>query len=181
MTVPVKELMASSRTSLARRSRWLVGSSSSRKLAGLTRILRQRVAVALAAGEDAEGLEDVVAGEEEAAEEAAQFGLRHFWRDAADVGEHLSAGVEDFVLVLREVFGKDVVAELQGAAGGSVLPGKQADEGGLAGSVDADQRDAVAAIDGEADVVEDFLRAVALCRGRRLRRRCGLRAAAAGR
>ncbi len=115
------------------------------------------VAVALAAGEDAEFLEDVVAGEHEAAEQGAQLDDGNLGGDAGDVVEHLGVGVEDFVLVLREEVGEDVVAFADGAGGGLFLAAEQADEGGLAGAVGADEGDAVAALDREADVFEDAL------------------------
>ena len=64
------------------------------------------VAVALAAGEDAELLEDVVAGEHEAAEERAELDDGDFGGGAGDVVEHAGGGVEDLVLVLREEVGE---------------------------------------------------------------------------
>ena len=79
-----------------------------------------------------------------------------------DVVEHARLGVEDLVLILREILGEHVVAELDRAGGGRFRAGEQLDERGFARAVDADQRHAVAALDGEADVVEDALFAVAL-------------------
>ena len=68
------------------------------------------VAVALAAGEDAEFFEDVVAGEHEAAEEGSQFDYGDFGGGGGDVVEHAGVGVEDFVLVLGEEVNEGVVA-----------------------------------------------------------------------
>ena len=113
------------------------------------------VAVAFAAGEDAEFLEDVVAGEHEAAEEGAEFDDGNFGGGAGDVVEHAGVGVEDFVLVLREEVGEDVVAYADVAGGGRLLLAQQADERGFACAVGADEGDAVAALDGEVDVFED--------------------------
>ncbi len=117
------------------------------------------VAVALAAGEHAEGLEDVVAGEHEAAEEIAERDGVDARVGAGDVFEHARGGVEDLVLVLREVVGDDVVADADFAGGGLFDAGEHAHERGFAGAVDADERDAVAAIDGEGDVFEHALSA----------------------
>jgi len=54
------------------------------------------------------------------------------------------------------------VAELDGAGGGAFLAREHADEGGFAGAVGPDEGDAVAAVDGEADIVEDVFGAVIL-------------------
>ncbi len=69
---------------------------------------------------------------------------------------------------------------LHRAAGRRFVAGEQLDQRRFARAVDAHQRHAVAALDGEAHVAEDLLRAVALCqplrlnhhaaRGRRLRK-----------
>ena len=123
---------------------------------------RQGEAIALAAGEHAELLEDVVAGEEEAAEERTEFLFGHLERGAADVVEHARVGVEHLVLVLREVLADHVVAEFDVAGGGLLHAGEQLDERGFAGAVDAHQRNAVAALDGEARIGEDVLRPIAL-------------------
>ena len=77
--------------------------------------LGQGVAIALAAREHAERLEDIIAGEEKAAEQAAQFGLRDARRGAADVVSMRAFGIEYLVLVLREVFRENVVSELKQA------------------------------------------------------------------
>ena len=59
----------------------------------------------------------------------------------------LCAAVEDLVLVLREEVRQGVVAELDLAGGGRLLPGKHADECRFACAVCADEGDAVAAVD----------------------------------
>ena len=73
---------------------------------------------------------------------------------AGDVVEHDGVGVEHLVLVLRKVVGEDVVAEADAAGGERFELRQHADHRGLARAVGADQRDAVAALDGEAHVVE---------------------------
>ena len=103
-------------------SRWLVGSSSSRKLAGRQQHPGQRVAIAFAAGEHADRLENIVVGEQETAQQAAQLVLLAARRDAADVVEHAGVGVEHLVLVLREVVRRDVVAERELARGDGLAP-----------------------------------------------------------
>ena len=80
------------------------------EVAGRDEHLGHGVAVALTAGENTEFFEDIVAGEHEAAEERAEFDDGDFGRGAADVVEHDGVGVEDFVLVLSEEVGEDVVA-----------------------------------------------------------------------
>ena len=83
-----------------------MGSSSSRKLDGRSSMRGQGVAVALAAGEHADALEDVVAGEQEAAEQGAEFdGWEPWVRRSPMIVEHAGVGVEGFVLILREVIG----------------------------------------------------------------------------
>jgi hypothetical protein len=88
--------------------------------------------------------------------------LGHLERGAADVVQHARVAVEHLVLVLREVLADHVVAQLDVAGGGRFVAGEQLDERGLARAVDADQRHAVAALDGEAHIVEHLLGAVTL-------------------
>jgi len=89
--------MASSSTSLARMSRWLVA----RRAAGSSRArpecAPERNGCARA-GEHAQRLEDVVAGKEKAAEQRAQRGFRNAHRRAADVVEHARFRIEHLVL-----------------------------------------------------------------------------------
>ena len=70
--------------------------------------------------------------------------------------------VEHLVLVLREVFADHVVAQLYLASRGRFVAGEQLDERGFSRAVHADQRHAVAALDGELDVVEHLLLAITL-------------------
>src|SRR5262249_58796665 len=72
----------------------------------------QRVAVTLAAGKHADGLENVVLGEEKATEQAAQLGLRRPRRHGKQIVEHARLRVERFVLVLGKVIHVRVVAQL---------------------------------------------------------------------
>ena len=107
----------------------------------------QRVAVALAAGEHADPLEDVVVGKQEAAEQAAQFGLAGARRRFSKIVEDAGVGIEFLVLILREVVGFDVVAQAVFAVRRRLSAGEQFDQRGLARAVDADQGDAVSALD----------------------------------
>ena len=79
---------------------------------------RQRVAIALAAGQHADPLEHVVFGEQEAARAGC---AARFRRSAATTSpmivEHPRVRIEFLVLILREVIGLDVVAELEFARG----------------------------------------------------------------
>ena len=75
---------------------------------------RQRVAIAFAAGEHANALEHIVLGKQETAQQAAQFGLgaeRH-GRGARQVVEQARLRVKLLVLVLGEVIGFNIVAQL---------------------------------------------------------------------
>ena len=63
--------------------------------------------------------------------------------------------VEDLVLVLGEEVGEDVVALFDGAGGGLFLAAEEANQRGFACSVGSDEGDAVAALDGEVEIVKD--------------------------
>src|SRR5271157_6502329 len=104
---------------------------------------RQGITVALAAREYADGLEDIVFGEQEATQQAAQLGHGFLRRDIRKVVEHSSLGVELLVLVLREIIGLDVVPMMQRASGERLDASQQLNERRFAGAVYADQRDAV--------------------------------------
>jgi len=69
---------------------------------------------------------------------------------------------------LREVFAGHVVAEADGAAGWRFRACEQLDQRRFARAVYADQRDTIAALDGEARIGEDLLCAIALCKPFRL-------------
>ena len=60
-------------------------------------------------------------------------------------------------MILGEEVDEGVVAEPDVAGGGLFLPAEEADEGGFAGAIGPDEGDAVASVDGEADVFEDGL------------------------
>src|ERR1700687_3641300 len=66
---------------------------------------QQRVAVALAAREHADALENVIGGEQEASQKAAQLGLRRARRNLAQIVEDARIRIELLVLVLCEVIG----------------------------------------------------------------------------
>ena len=121
---------------------------------------RQRVAVALAAREHADALEDVVVGKQETAEQGAQARLvaEGRGRDAGEVVEQPRVRIERLVLVLREVVGLHVVPQAEFAGRHRLLAGQQLDERGFARAVHAHQGDAVAAIDDEVHAREDALR-----------------------
>ena len=125
------------------------------------------VAVAFAAGEDAELFEDVVAGEHEAAEEASGVRRRGLWgrrrrcrRACRRWGRGLCTGP-----ARRSRRGR-CGPSLMVPAVGCFLAAEQADEGGFACAVGADEGDAVAALDGEVEVVEDVLLAAGRAWGR---------------
>src|ERR1700674_239196 len=92
---------------------------------------QQRVAIALASGEDADALKHIVARKKKTAEQAAQLGLRGGGREFAKVVEDASFRIELFVLFLREVVGLDVVAQLVFAGAQGLLTGQQFNESGF--------------------------------------------------
>jgi len=53
---------------------------------------QQRVTIALASGEDADTLKDIVSREKETAEQAAQFGLRRGSGEFAEIVEMRASG-----------------------------------------------------------------------------------------
>jgi len=93
------------------------------EVGGVQQHFEQRVAIALSAGEDADALKDIVAREKKTAEQAAQLGLRGGGREFAEVVEDASFRIEFFILVLREIVGLDVVAELVFAGGERLMIG----------------------------------------------------------
>ena len=123
---------------------------------------RQRKAVALAAREHAQRLEDIVAAKQKAAQQRAQLAFRHFDGRAADLVQHARLAVEHLVLVLRKIFADHVVAQLDAARCGRLGLGQQANQRGFARAVDAHQRHAVAALDAETDALEHLLGAIIL-------------------
>ncbi len=77
---------------------------------------RECVTVAFAAREYAERLKGIVAGEEKATQQAAQLGFRDARSGAADIVEHARGRIEHLVLILSEVFGANIMAELEGSS-----------------------------------------------------------------
>src|SRR5580704_11193964 len=118
---------------------------------------QQGVASALAAGKNADLFENVFVGKEKTTEQAAQFGLGGARRGFAEIVKDAGGLVEFFVLILREVVGLDVVAEAKLAGGERLGASQQLDQRGFARAVHAHQRDAVAALDHEADVFKNPL------------------------
>src|ERR1035437_3828126 len=78
---------------------------------------------------------------------AAQLGIGGPRSDGGQIVDHASALVEFLVLVLREIVGLGVVAEDVFSRRHRLGAGQNLDHGGLAGAVDAHQRQAVAALD----------------------------------
>ena len=79
----------------------------------------------------------------------------------AEIVEDGRFGIQHLVLILREIIGLDVVAEDVFAGGHRLFAREKLDQRGFARAVDADQRDAVAALDVESRAGENVLRAVA--------------------
>src|ERR1700677_2407685 len=82
------------------------------EVGGVQQHFQERIAITLASRQDADALENIVARKKETAEQAAQLGLRGGRREFSKIIEDASVGIEFFVLVLREIIGFDVVAEL---------------------------------------------------------------------
>src|SRR5579859_1738181 len=122
----------------------------------------QGVAIALTAGEHADGLEYIVFRKEKAAEQAAQLSLGGARRSLKQIIEHAGVGVERLVLVLGEVVNVRIVTQAQFACSRLLRAGQQLNQRGLARAVHAHQRNAVAALDYEIYLGEDVLKAVAL-------------------
>jgi hypothetical protein len=109
-------------------------------------------------------LVDVVAREEEAAEDVANH-RDHLHRRAGGQGlVHRRRRVHPCRLVLREVLHDDVVAERALAGVGRLLAGQHPHQGRLAGAVGSDERDAIAALDVQVEIVEDGQAVVGLAR-----------------
>ncbi len=127
------------------------------EVGGVQQHLEQRVAVALASGKNADALEHIVSGKKKTAEQAAQLGLRGGCREFSKVVEDASFRIEFFVLILREIVGLDVVAQLVFAGGERLLAGQQFNQSGLSCSVDSHQRDALTALDHEIYFLENLV------------------------
>ena len=117
---------------------------------------------ALAAGQHTGLLVDVVARKQEAAQDVPDC-RHHVHRRAAR--ERLVDGqhrVEARRLVLREVLGHDLVAQMPFSAVGRLFSREHAHQRRLAGAVGADKRNPIAALDVQRQVVEDGERPVRL-------------------
>ena len=119
--------------------------------------LREGEAGALAAGEDAHTLLDVVAVEEEGAEQPALLGGGPAAGDGVHLGHDGVRLVELLELVLGVVGHRDVLAELDLAGVGLELAVDELHERGLAGAVGADERHVVAAVELEVDALVDVV------------------------
>ena len=118
-----------------------------------------------AAGEDGDGLEDVVFAEEEGAEDGAGllFGeLVFVGAQLHHVFEDRGVGVQVIETVLGEVTGDDVAAEFARAALDGDDAGEDFEERGFAGAVGSDEDDALAALGGEVEVFVNDVVAVGL-------------------
>ena len=84
---------------------------------------REHTAHLFAAGEDVDGLEHIVAGEQHPAEEAAEVDIVLLGRVLADpVDEGFGMAVEILAVVLREIAGGDGLAPLTEPSSGSSSP-----------------------------------------------------------
>ncbi len=115
---------------------------------------REPEALALAAAEPVERLLDLVAGEEEAAEQRARL-VRCQPRALARGLDHRARPAElELLAVLGEVADHHVVPGLQPALGERRLARERADQGGLAGAVGSDERDVLAALEPQLGLVQ---------------------------
>ena len=89
---------------------------------------KKSIAPALTAREHADALEDVIGLKQEAAQQAAQFGLRRTRRNLLEVVKNARVGIEFFVLILREIVGLDVVSQFVFARAQRFRSRKQLDE-----------------------------------------------------
>src|SRR5579862_277351 len=118
---------------------------------------QQGIASTLTAGENADLLEDIVFGKQETSQQAAKLGLAATGRGIAEIIDQACVGLELLVLILREVVGLNVVPKAEFAMRCRLGAREKLDQRGPAGSVDADQRYAVSALNHETDIAEDFL------------------------
>src|SRR5271155_5307674 len=96
---------------------------------------QQRIAIALAAGEYADALENILAGKQEATQQAAKLSFAGLRRNPAQVIQNARILVELLVLILGEIVGLNVVAQLVFSLGEVFFVGQQLDERGLAGAI----------------------------------------------
>ena len=119
--------------------------------------LGQRKARSLAAGEHAHVLVDVVAVEEEGAQEAALLGHGPLRGHRVDLLQHRIGLPHALELVLGVVSHAHVQAQLYGTRRGSLLAEQDLEQRGLARAVGAHERHAVAAIEREVHARVDGL------------------------
>ncbi len=139
------------------------------KVCGRHQHLGQGIPVALTAGQHTEALEYIIPGEHEAAQQGPQRHGIHPRVRPRDVVKHLRFRLKDLVLILGEVICHHVVAKFDRSACGLFQAGEHAKQGRLASTVHPDERNAIAAIDSELDVVQHALGAavrgrVVLCK-----------------
>ena len=113
----------------------------------------------LAAREDLDLLVDVLAAEEEGAQDIAQAGADVAHGHAVERIVDREIAVHQVVLILGIVADIDIGAQTDGALGGRKLPDEHAGHGRLALAVASHQRNLVALLDGEVGAAEDMLRA----------------------
>ena len=165
---PAKLATASSSARSVSTSRSFVGSSSKQHVRAAAQQLGQVDAVPLAAGEDADFLLLVGAGEVEPRDVGPRVHLAaaHFERVVA-AGDFLVHGVvgHEVVAALIDVAELDRRADLQLAVVRLLLAHEHAEQRRLAGAVGADDADDAAGRQAEVHVLEDQRGRRTLCRG----------------
>src|SRR5438552_17944739 len=124
---------------------------------------QQRVTITLAAGKYADALENLVGREQETTQQTAQLGLCGARRKLSQVIEDARVLLELFVLILRKVIRLNVVAQAVFASAQRLFSSKQLDQRGFSCAVHPDQRDAIAALNHEADVAKNFFLTIEFC------------------
>ncbi len=132
------------------------------QVGGLEQQDGQGQAVALAAGEDTDLLVDIVAMEEEGAEQVAQFRHHVEGGNPGDLLQHRQLPIEGVGLVLGEVGQHQPRPFLALPFKRCFDPGQQAHQRRLAGAVGADQGHPLAAFDGQFDVAKHRVCAIAV-------------------
>src|SRR5581483_5916523 len=120
----------------------------------------QRIPVPLAAREHADALEDIITRKEKTAEQVAQIRLARGGCNPTKIVENAGFLVEFFVLVLGEIIELHVVTKLVLARGERLDSGKEFNKRGLPCPIHSDQRNAIATLDHETCVSENFLLSV---------------------
>src|SRR6266576_6037290 len=124
---------------------------------------QQRVTITLAAGKYADALENLVGRKEKTAQQAAQLCLCGAGRKLGQVIEDARVLVELFVLILGKVICLNVVAQAVFASAQRLFSSKQLDQRGFSCAVHPNQRDAIAALNHEADVAKNFFLTIGFC------------------